>query len=980
MHTLNTSQIKELLRTFEGEFHTDIATRICYATDASAYKELPLAIAYPRHREDLIAMVRFAASYKIPLIPRTAGTSLAGQVVGSGIVMDVSRHMNRILELNTDEKWVRVQPGVVPDELNLFLAPHRLFFAPETSTSNRCMIGGMVGNNSCGAHSLIYGSTRDHVLELDSILSDGSEATFNSISKETFNKKCEGDSLESRIYRNIRDILSQDQNRLEIVKEYPDPALHRRNTGYALDLLMNASPFCDSSEDFNMCRMLCGSEGTLAINASIKLNLIPSPPPVTALLCVHFKSLEEALQANLIALRHHPGSIELMDDVILKCTETNRSQAHNRFFIQGSPAAVLIIEWARDNAAEIEKLASECIREMHEAGYGYHFPLITGSDQKKVWALRKAGLGVLTNIPGDAKPTGLIEDTAVLPALLPQYIADFKAMLARHELSCVYYAHIATGELHLKPVLNLKTEKDHQLFRTVARETAMLVKKYRGSLSGEHGDGRLRGEFIPLMLGDRIYQLFCDIKNTWDPDQLFNPGKITSTPPMDSSLRYMPGQATPEIRTWFDYSEQQGFLRALEQCNGSADCRKRVSMGGTMCPSYMATGEESHSTRARTNLLREYLSGSELSKEISEEDVFDILSHCLSCKACKSECPSGIDMTRYKAEFMQSWYERHPMPLRTKAIAEISQIFRFFSPMAGLFNFYAQTDILAYPIKKILGIHPRRSFPLLTSKTLRHWVHHHPGNGKGKKILLFADEFTNFNDVETGIKTILLLRGLGYNPVLADLSESGRTYLSKGLLHKARSLAESNVINTMLEVNQDCPLVGIEPSAILCFRDEYPDLVRDEYREAAREIARYTYTFEEFIAHEFHLGNIENSQFTQEARTVVFHGHCYQKALTGTVDTLTVLSIPSGYTVREIASGCCGMAGSFGYEKEHYELSKKVGELVLFPAIRETEPGVIVVAAGTSCRHHIWDGTGVKALHPAEVLYDAFALQENCSL
>jgi len=950
---------------------TDLSSRIMYATDGSIYKELPIAVVRPAGSNDIRSLIQFAHSNKLSIIPRTAGTSLAGQVVGSGIVADVSRYMNRILEINASERWVRVEPGVVLDELNQHLAPYNLFFAPETSSGNRCMIGGMVGNNSCGAHSLIYGSTRDHVLEIEAILSDGSTAVFKSMNRLEFKEKCKGDALENSIYRNIQEMLS-DKNRCEeIVAEYPDPALHRRNTGYALDLLAQTEPFHQGGEPFNFCRMLAGSEGTLAFTTAIKLNILPLPPKETGLLCVHFSTLEDALKANLIALNHAPGAIELVDEVILNCTKTNLSQQQNRFFVEGDPAAILIIEWARETPEEIQQLAKAVESEMRAAGYGTHFPLILGTDQKKVWNLRKAGLGVLTNIPGDAKPTGLIEDTAVIPALLPDYIRELKEMLQRYGLSCVYYAHIATGELHLKPVLNLKQQHDYELFSKVAEETARLVKKYRGALSGEHGDGRLRGQFIPLMLGESNYRLLYDIKNAWDPEQLFNPGKITATPPMNEHLRYMPGHAKPEIKTLFDFSKTQGWLGAIEQCNGSADCRKTALIGGTMCPSYMATHEESHTTRARTNILREFLTPSDSAIRLTPNDVYQILDPCLSCKGCKTECPSGIDITKYKAEFLQWFYDNSRTPLRARMIAGINNTYRTFSAWPGLFNLFAQNKMLSYPIQKILGFTTKRAFPALSETTLRNWYKKNRGSGEGKTIYLFADEFTNYSDAEIGIKTIKLLRSLGYNPLLTDHLESGRTWLSKGLIRKARDIAERNIIDLMMLVKKENPLIGIEPSAILCFRDEYPELVREEFRETAKEIATNCFTIDEFIASEFNLGNIHRSAFTQSAKNIKFHGHCYQKALTTTNPTRIMLQIPEHYQVEEIASGCCGMAGSFGFEKEHYALSMQVGELVLFPEIRSSEHDCLIAAAGTSCRQHIAHGTNRKAVHPVEILYDA---------
>ena len=526
-----------LAKEFEGDIQTDTATRLLYATDASAYREVPMGVARPRTNADLKRLVLFAAASGIPLIPRTAGTSLAGQVVGSGLVVDMSRFMTCILEINREEHWVRVQPGVILDELNKTVEPHGLFFGPETSTSSRCMIGGMVGNNSCGAHSILYGSTRDHVISVKCLLSDGSEAEFSELSREEFDAKCKGDLLENRIYSQVRDMLSDKENQAEIRREYPDPSIHRRNTGYAIDLLLETEPFMGQDPGsngkpvkFNFSKLIAGSEGTLALVTEIKLNLVPLPPKEKGLVCVHCHTVEESLKANLIALKYKPGSVELMDKPIMDCTRDNITQRQNRFFIEGDPGAVLIVEFARETRQEIEETAALMEAEMRNAGLGYHFPLVFPPLVKRVWDLRKAGLGVLSNYPGDRKPVPVTEDTAVSPEALPAYIKEFSEMIKSHGLSCVYYAHVGSGELHLRPVLNLKDPADVELFHTVALESARLVKKYKGSLSGEHGDGRLRGEFIPLMIGEKNYALLKEIKKTWDPGNIFNPGKITGTP------------------------------------------------------------------------------------------------------------------------------------------------------------------------------------------------------------------------------------------------------------------------------------------------------------------------------------------------------------------------------------------------------------------------------------------------------------------
>lgn len=960
---------------FSGEISFDDSIRLVYATDASVYREKPLAVAFPKNTLDIRQLILFARQHKTSLIPRAAGTSLAGQVVGNGIVVDVSRHLNAILELNTKEKWVRVQPGVVLNELNKHLAPHGLFFGPETSTADYCMIGGMVGNNACGAHSLVYGSTRDHTLEIKALLSDGSEVVFTDINPHELTHKLSPPTREGEIYRTLNTILSDPQNRREIASHYPDPRLRRRNTGYALDLLISAQPYNPEGHTLNLCSLIAGSEGTLAFITEIKLNLVDLPPKYKALVCVHFHTLEASLKANLIALKYKPVAIELMDKTVMDLTKENIEQRKNRFFVEGEPEAILIVEFAEEDPAIITDKVSDMEREMRSNGLGYSFPVVTGSDIKKVWELRKAGLGVLNNMPGDAKPVAVIEDAAVHPEFLPDYIADISQMLERYGKQCVYYAHIATGELHLRPVLNLKDPTDVELFEKIATSTAALVKKYKGSLSGEHGDGRLRGQFIPFMLGEHNYGLIQAVKRAFDPDNIFNPGKIVDTPPMNTKLRYEPGQPTRQFDTIFDFSNDMGLLRAVEKCNGTAQCRKTEIIGGTMCPSYMATRDERHTTRARANLLREILSNAEIARPFASKELYDILDLCLSCKACKSECPSSVDMTKLKAEFLQHYYDTTRIPFRTWLIAHFSQLNKLGALLPGLTNAFLKQSLLSSLFKRVAGFAPERSLPLLHNQTLSTWFRkHHPKalrKGKNGKVYLFNDEFTNYNDTPIGIKTILLLERLDFEVCIPKHAESARTYLSKGLLRKARRIARSNVAMLSGLISDQTPLVGIEPSAVLSFRDEYPELVGNDLKDKAQQLARNTFTIEEFLTKMLDEGRIDRDLFDSSPRVVYYHGHCQQKAISSTEPASKVLSIPKGWTVKEIPSGCCGMAGSFGYEAEHYDVSMKIGELVLFPTIRTMPNNAMLAASGTSCRHQIKDGTGVQSAHPVELLFDA---------
>lgn len=987
---------------FEGDIYTDETTRLLYATDASAYREKPIAVIRPKNVSDIKKVVAFASKNNVPIIPRTAGTSLAGQVVGNGIIVDVSKYLTKVLEINEQEKWVRVEPGVVLDELNKILAPKGLFFGPETSTSTRCMIGGMVGNNSCGAHSLIYGSTRDHLLELKTILSDGSIAEFKQINNDEFKQKLEGNNLENKIYQNINEILSDKSNIEEIKKQYPDSRIHRRNTGYAIDVLSLTSPFSESNTPFNFCKLLAGSEGTLAFTIEIKLNLVDLPPKEIGLVCIHMNSLEETFKGNLVALKHNPTSIELMDKAILDLTKGNIEQNKNRFFLEGDPQALLIVEFAKETREEINEIAKNLEADMRKNGFGYHFPVVFGSDTKKVWNLRKAGLGVLSTLPGDAKPVPVIEDTAVHPDVLPEYMADLNKMFNKHDISCIYYAHIATGEIHMRPVLNLKIKKDVELFRTIAKESAELVKKYRGSLSGEHGDGRLRGEFIPYMIGDHCYSLLKQIKETWDPKHIFNPGKITDTPPMNSSLRFETDKELRKIETIFDFSQDLGILGSVEKCNGSADCRKSEIIGGTMCPSFMASRNENQTTRARANILREYLTNSKKTNPFAHKEIYEIMDLCLSCKACKSECPSGVDVAKMKAEFLQHYYDENGTPFRTKMIAFSPKINQFGSNFSEIFNLFSNLG------KSFIGFSAKRKIPKVYGKTLlkyynkneiasfdklRMQVRNDDNNPKRhselvseskterlrvepamtnkKKVYLFADEFTNLNEPEIGIKAILLLNKLGYEVVIPKHVVSGRTYFSKGLLRKAKVIAEQNVKYLFEIITNETPLIGIEPSAILAFRDEYSEIVEKSLVEKSKSLAKNALMIDEFIASEFAKGNIKAESFTSEAAEIKLHGHCQQKSIASTAPTLKMLTIPQNYKATEIPSGCCGMAGSFGYEKEHYELSMQIGELVLFPEIRKTDTKTIIAATGTSCRCQIEDGAGRKAFHPVEIIYNA---------
>ena len=1054
----STARIATLAARLEGDLLVDDLTRTIYSTDASEYQERPLAVALPTTEADVRELVRFAAAERIGLIPRAAGTSLAGQVVGSGIVVDAGRHLNRIVAVDVDRHTVRVQPGVVRNVLNQHLAPLGLFFGPETSTAAWAMIGGMVGNNSCGSNSIAYGSTRDHLIRARGFLADGSEVTFGPLSAEEFAEKVAGpDSLETRIYREIHDLLGNPANRRLIRESYPRPEVTRRNTGYALDALMDASCFdqiFDSRGErpFNFCRLLAGSEGTLFFGVEYELSLIPLPPP-GALLVVHCATVDEALRATLVVMRHRhkpetsrmPACLdsasecvltacELIDKKILDCTKDNAEQSRNRSFVVGDPGAILVVEVKHADREAVGAKLGVIEGELRGAGLGYAYPVLVGADGDKVWELRRAGQGLVNNVPGDAKPREIVEDTAVAVEDLPAYIAEFDRLLAeKYGIECIHYAHAGAGELHLRPLFDLRTPSGLAMFRDVATDVAALVKKYRGSLSGEHGDGRLRGEFIRTMVGDECFQLLVSVKRLFDPQGIFNPGKIIDTPPMDTSLRIIPGEPEPHHDTVFRFADTGGVLRAAEKCTGVGQCRKTAAMGGTMCPSYMATRDEQHTTRARANVLRQALSSTrEAANPWVQPEIADVMDLCLSCKACKSECPSNVDMARLKAEWQQHLHDVQGVPLRSRLIAGSAAAMRWASLAPWAYNFAVSAPGVSAVVKRFMGFAAARSIPHLHGTTLTAWLnrrgkrgqapnrsvgnvpapaspllalrawmnagsHASPKRKRGNsspqipqkesgqtplashdssaprngRVHLFVDEFTDTLDMPLGMKAVELLEALGYEVVVPRHVDSGRAQLSKGLVREARDLATRNVELLTDIITDDAPLVGIEPSAILGFRDEYPDLVPEPLAAAAKRLASRTFLIDEFLAHEAAGGRITAASFTDQQRRIKLHGHCHQKALASLAPTVQALSLPRNFSVETIPSGCCGMAGSFGYEREHFELSMQIGELVLFPAVRGAADDVLIAAPGTSCRHQIKDGTGRTALHPVEILHAA---------
>ncbi len=967
--------LQALKENLSGElFYDDLITSI-YATDASVYRMLPLAVAYPKDNTDIKQLIVFAKKHNTALIPRTAGTSLAGQCVGSGIVVDVSKHFTKILKIDEVKQTVTVQPGVVRDQLNNYLKPFGLFFGPNTSTSNRCMIGGMVGNNSSGTTSIQYGVTRDKVIALHTILSDGSEVDFGEVSPDEFKNKMNAPSLEGHIYKTIYNELEPEAIQNNIKDKFPKPEIHRRNTGYAIDELLRSNIFSDALDDFNMCKLLSGSEGTLAFTTQVTLKLDKLPPQESIMVAAHFSSIENCLNTVELVMKHNLFTCEMMDKTILDCTKQNKTQEENRQFLVGDPMAILMCEVKANTNEAVKAKADKLVEAIKKSNLSYAYPMLIGNNINKANQLRSAGLGLLGNIIGDKKAVACIEDTAVVLEDLANYITEFTSLMKTYKQDAVYYAHAGAGEIHLRPILNLKTKSDVDLFRKITTDVAYLVKKYQGSMSGEHGDGIVRAEFIPLMIGKENYELLKRIKTAFDADNIFNPGKIVDAYAMDESLRYVPNRTEPEIETLMDFSKSQGILREAEKCNGSGDCRKLPEFGGTMCPSYRATKNEKDTTRARANALREFLTHSNQKNKFNHNELKEVFDLCLSCKACASECPSSVDVASLKAEFQYQYQKENGVSLRTKVFAYNNKLNGFASRAPKLTNFVFSNRYTASLLKKIFGMAKERNLPLISSKSLNQYYKDFKRirNRENyiKKVYLFNDEFTNFLDTKVGMDTLELLKGLNYFVEIIDHVESGRSFISKGLLKQAKDLANKNVSVFKDKVSDDSPLIGIEPSAILTFKDEYLKLADDKISAAA--IATHTFLIEEFIQKEIALGNIKPEQFTLEEKTIKFHGHCHQKAIGNQLSSFSVLNLPKNYKVTIIPSGCCGMAGSFGYEKEHYEVSLQIGAQTLFPAIKKASKDVVISANGTSCRHQIKDGTGREAKHPITILKEALA-------
>src|SRR5215467_2999556 len=889
----------ELTKRLEGDVYFDHTSRLLYSTDASMYQIEPIGVVVPRHKGDVQAVIEIANRFNVPVLPRGGGTSLAGQTVGHSIVLDFSKYMQNVLEVNKDELWCRVQPGLVQDELNAHVRPMGLQFGPDTSTSNRATIGGMIGNNSAGAHSLTYGKTLDHVIELTVLLADGSEVVLKDLSSEEVERKSRSETLEAKAYREISRLAQQHKS--EILARYPK--IMRRVSGYNLDEFIKPQPF-------NLSRILVGSEGTLATVVEAKMRLVPKPK-WTAMDVIHFYSDQEALECSQVVLQTAPYAMESTDRMILNLARGNIEQSRRLGFVQGNPDSLLMVEYAGETEEEVKE---------------------------QVYKL----------------------------AQLPEFIKRFREIIADHDAVAGYYGHCSVGCMHIRPLINLKEESEKNKMVSIANAIADLVLEYNGAMSGEHGDGLARSHFNARLFGPALYDAFRQVKRAFDPKNLMNPGKIVDSPAMTESLKISPQYKTWEPRTTLDFSEQGGFVRAVEMCSGMGECRKKLD--GTMCPSYMGTLDEEHSTRGRANALRSVLSGKVPKEEFTGKRLYEVMDLCLECKACKAECPSNVDMAKLKYEFLDHYHRANGLPLRNRLFGGIERLNRIGSQFAPLSNWIVGSGLNRWVMEKVAGIDRRRPLPQFAGVTFEDWFETHKADGEAAKgeVVLFHDTFNNFNTPNVAIAATRLLERLGYPVRLVSKRCCGRPMISKGMLGEAKNNAAWNVDQLAGYAESGVPIVGLEPSCLLTLRDEYPEFIRTN---DAKRISENSFLLEEFLQRQVNAGKLSLPS-NNGKRMALLHGHCHQKALLGTAPTVAVLKL-AGFEVSEVDSGCCGMAGSFGFEKEHYDLSLRIGNRRLAPAVQAAASDVEIVAPGISCRQQIEHLSGRKAKHPAEVLWEA---------
>ena len=945
---------RELESAIEGEVRFDTVSRALYSTDASVYQIRPAGVAIPKTREDLVRIVEICRKFRCPVTIRGGGTAQAGQSIGAGLLVDTSKYFNRLLEVNEEERWVRVEPGIVLDELNAQLAPLRLRFAPDISTASRATIGGMMANNSCGARSVLYGKTIDHVIEQTVLLSDGSVVHFRDVPRDQVPGNIpEDNTFEAACYRAVLDLSRRHAD--EIDRRYPK--ILRRVGGYNLD------EFVDASKPVNLAKIMVGSEGTLGVVLEAKLRLVPLPK-CKAVMVICFADLLEALAAAPAILAHKPSAVEVMDKAILDNTRQNLALDRIRgTIVQGDPAATLCVEFYADRKEDLPPRLDALEEDLRAKQFGYFYYRETDvAAQARIWSLREAALGLSMAMKEQAKSLSFVEDTAVAPEKLSEFIGRFLKIVARHETTAGVYAHASVGCLHVRPVINLKTEDGVRKFESVANQVADLVLEFGGALSGEHGDGLVRSPFMRKMFGDTLYEAFREIKRTFDPLGILNPGKIVDAPPLTQNFRYGTGyKATNPASTYFDYSEYDGFAEAVEMCSGVGACRKKLA--GTMCPSYMATREESDTTRGRANVLRLAMSGqlSDSSKKdgLADEAVYRVLDLCLECRACKAECPVNVDMARYKSEFLAHYHEKHGTPLQAKALGGVAKLAGLGSALAPLSNWIAGTGMN----KKLLGVDTRRSLPKWRRDTFAKWAAARKGTQSPgtKSAVLFNDTFTNHYDPEIGIAAVEVLERGGCRVDVVRPGCCGRPLISKGLLKEARESVAKLMEGLFPIASRGEQILFLEPSCLSAVKEDAPSLLRGEQREKAQAVAAAAILFDEFAAG-------LDLPLRAGPKKILLHGHCHQKSMGMLQASIALLSKIPGASVVDLDAGCCGMAGSFGYSADHYDVSVAIANRKLLPAAKAMQSGDVLAAVGTSCRHQVADLSDATARHPALII------------
>ncbi len=958
--------LSDLRAQISGEVRTDPYDRLFYSTDASIYQVMPYAVMIPGTPQDMHAAVELAAQYRIPLVARGAGSSLAGQVVNEALIIDTSRHLDAIVEVNTEERWARVQPGLVLDEFNIHLRAHGLMFGPDPASSNRATMGGIVSNNSTGSHSILYGMTADHVLEAQVILADGSQIETGPMDATGLARKFQLPGLEGSIYRRVWDISQKHADTILA----GTPRHWRRCGGYNLDRFISGASFkVPADPRFNLARLFCGAEGTLGIITELKLNLVPLPEK-TGLAILHFDDLFTALSSVAAVLETGPSAVELMDNLgLTMCRDVPEYARLLNTFLDGQPNCILITEFYGESQAELLARVDHLKEHLAHRGVPARVvPAIRDQIQQNVWTVRKVGLGLMMSIKGDHKPVPFIEDAAVPVEHLAEYVTRIEQFCNDLGTEVAYYAHASAGCVHIRPLINTKDASDVAKLPEITKFSVELLGQYGGALSSEHGDGRARSWINERFFGPELYRLFRQIKHSFDPHGVLNPGNIVDGSPITENLRYGPDYRTLELSEHLDFRQEQGFHRAIEMCNGAGICRKRTT--GTMCPSFMVTREEEHSTRGRANALRAALAGGLPHSELRSERMYAVMDLCIECKACKAECPSSVDMAKIKFEFLAHYYEEHPIPWRSRLFGDIALMNRLGAGrLAPLANGVLALEWVKRGLERFWGISQQRTLPKLTAEPYTTWYRKNAQKrrrtgDRRASVVLFHDTFNSYNSPEIAIAATRVLEAAGFDVQLPGHRCCGRPMISKGLMEQARRMARHTVDQLAPYARSGVPIIGLEPSCLLTLRDEYLSLLPDD--PAAQAVAGQALLFEEFVTRE-EVRPVLEAQIEPVVRPILLHGHCHQKALIGTGPTRDLLHM-TGADVSEVDSGCCGMAGSFGYEVEHYEISMRMAERRLLPAVREVDESTIVVAPGVSCRAQIEHGSGRRALHPAEVI------------